>query len=170
MTQSKSRPKSIWESLARSTIHKHSPSNLTELELFCKEDWANISGSRCAKLVETYPKIVAAVIAAKGGYIKNCASFLFVIENCVPPCFGLSHKIPIYYIYVCGHNVTKCGKVQGVWILLQATESVAFILNMILNSRRSVVSSQLVIFFPSTEFMKHISEPGSLFPPSHSSR
>uniref|UniRef100_A0AAZ3R0B4 Uncharacterized protein n=1 Tax=Oncorhynchus tshawytscha TaxID=74940 RepID=A0AAZ3R0B4_ONCTS len=43
------------------------PSNLTELELFCKEEWEKISVSRCAKLIETYPKRLTAVIAAKSG-------------------------------------------------------------------------------------------------------
>ena len=42
------------------------PSNLTELELFCKEEWAKMSLSRSAKLVETSPKRLAAVIATKG--------------------------------------------------------------------------------------------------------
>lgn len=30
-------------------------------------------------------------------------------------------KIPINYIHVCGHYVTKCEKIQRVWILFQAT-------------------------------------------------
>uniref|UniRef100_A0A3P9C5F2 NACHT domain-containing protein n=1 Tax=Maylandia zebra TaxID=106582 RepID=A0A3P9C5F2_9CICH len=45
----------LWQDL-KTAVHKHCPSNLTELELFCKEEWARISVSRCAKLVETYPK------------------------------------------------------------------------------------------------------------------
>uniref|UniRef100_A0AAY4BHR9 Tc1-like transposase DDE domain-containing protein n=1 Tax=Denticeps clupeoides TaxID=299321 RepID=A0AAY4BHR9_9TELE len=59
----------LWQDL-KTAVHKHCPSNLTELELFCKEEWARIQVSRCAKLVETYPKRLAAVIAAKGGYTK----------------------------------------------------------------------------------------------------
>ncbi|MCI4379917.1 hypothetical protein PGIGA_G00233920 [Pangasianodon gigas] len=55
----------LWRDL-KIAVHKRSPSNLTELELFCKEEWAKISLSRCAKLVETYPKR----IAAKGGSTK----------------------------------------------------------------------------------------------------
>ena len=43
------------------------------------------------------------------------------LHNYVPLCVGLSHKIPIKYIYICDCNVTKCIKVQGVWILFQAT-------------------------------------------------
>ncbi|KAI4898647.1 hypothetical protein NFI96_026008 [Prochilodus magdalenae] len=70
MAKSKSRPNSNRESVerAKTAVHKRSPSNLTELELFCKEEWAKISVSRCAKLMETYPKRL--VIAAKGGATK----------------------------------------------------------------------------------------------------
>ncbi|CDQ61257.1 unnamed protein product [Oncorhynchus mykiss] len=45
----------LWKEL-KTAVHKCSPSNLTELELFCKEEWEKISVSRCAKLIETYPK------------------------------------------------------------------------------------------------------------------
>uniref|UniRef100_A0AAZ3S8Q6 Tc1-like transposase DDE domain-containing protein n=1 Tax=Oncorhynchus tshawytscha TaxID=74940 RepID=A0AAZ3S8Q6_ONCTS len=58
----------LWKEL-KTAVHKCSPSNLTELELFCKEEWEKISVSRCAKLIETYPKRLTAVIAAKGGAI-----------------------------------------------------------------------------------------------------
>ncbi|MGH0152556.1 UNVERIFIED_CONTAM: hypothetical protein FKN15_026105 [Acipenser sinensis] len=59
----------LWKEL-KTAVHKCSPSNLTELELFCKEEWAKIPVSRCAKLIETYPKRLTAVIAAKGGATK----------------------------------------------------------------------------------------------------
>jgi hypothetical protein len=39
---------------------------LKELVPFCLEEWAKIPVARCAKLIETCPKILAAVIAAKG--------------------------------------------------------------------------------------------------------
>jgi hypothetical protein len=42
---------------------------LKELEQFCLE-WAVIPVARCAKFIETYPKRLAAVIAAKGGCTK----------------------------------------------------------------------------------------------------
>uniref|UniRef100_A0A674MUN6 Tc1-like transposase DDE domain-containing protein n=1 Tax=Takifugu rubripes TaxID=31033 RepID=A0A674MUN6_TAKRU len=61
--------KNLWKEL-KTAVHKRSPSNLTELELFCKEEWARISVSRCANLIETYPKRLAAVIGAKGGATK----------------------------------------------------------------------------------------------------
>lgn len=59
----------LWRDL-KIAVHKCSPSNLTELDLFCKEEWAKISVSRCANLAEIYPKRLAAVIAAKGGSTK----------------------------------------------------------------------------------------------------
>uniref|UniRef100_A0AAZ3NZF8 Tc1-like transposase DDE domain-containing protein n=1 Tax=Oncorhynchus tshawytscha TaxID=74940 RepID=A0AAZ3NZF8_ONCTS len=59
----------LWKEL-KTAVHKCSPSNLTELELFCKEEWEKISVSRCAKLIETYPKRLTAVIAAEGGATK----------------------------------------------------------------------------------------------------
>ena len=46
------------------------PSNLTELERICEEEWGKLSKSRCAKLVETYPRIFKIVIAAKGASTK----------------------------------------------------------------------------------------------------
>uniref|UniRef100_A0AAZ3S659 Tc1-like transposase DDE domain-containing protein n=1 Tax=Oncorhynchus tshawytscha TaxID=74940 RepID=A0AAZ3S659_ONCTS len=51
-------------------VHQRDSSNLKELEQFCLEEWANIPVARCAKLIETYPKRLAAVIAAKGGSTK----------------------------------------------------------------------------------------------------
>jgi hypothetical protein len=37
-----------------------------QLRIFCLEVWATIPVARCAQLIETYPKRLAAVIAAKG--------------------------------------------------------------------------------------------------------
>ena len=39
---------------------------MKELEKFCLEEWAKIPVARCAKLKETYPKRLVALIAAKG--------------------------------------------------------------------------------------------------------
>jgi hypothetical protein len=46
-------------------VHQRNPSNLKELEQFCIEEWAKITVAICAKLIEKYPKRLAAVIAAK---------------------------------------------------------------------------------------------------------
>ncbi|MGH0130460.1 UNVERIFIED_CONTAM: hypothetical protein FKN15_035187 [Acipenser sinensis] len=59
----------LWKDL-KTAVHKRSTSNLRELEQICQEEWAKIAPSRCAKLVETYPKRLAAVIAAKGASTK----------------------------------------------------------------------------------------------------
>lgn len=59
----------LWNDL-KTAVQKWWPSNLTELEQFCKEQWANIAKSRCAKLVETYPNRLKAVIKAKDGSTK----------------------------------------------------------------------------------------------------
>ena len=36
---------------------------MKEMEQFCLEEWAKIPVARCAKLIETFPKRLAAVIA-----------------------------------------------------------------------------------------------------------
>ena len=100
-------------------VHRHSPSNQTKLELFCKEEWADISVSVCASLVETHPERLATVIAAKGGSTVHCIDlrawtllhatlFSFLISKIIfyplhiyaPPSIGLSHKIPLKHIFI----------------------------------------------------------------------
>ncbi|MBN3279937.1 TCB1 transposase, partial [Polyodon spathula] len=54
----------MWKEL-KIAVHQRSPFNSMELEQFCKEEWAKTAGSRCAKLVETYPNRLMAIIAAK---------------------------------------------------------------------------------------------------------
>ena len=51
-------------------VHQRSSHNLTELEQFCAEEWANIAQSRCAKLMETYPNRLTAIIAVNGASTK----------------------------------------------------------------------------------------------------
>ena len=43
---------------------------MKELEQFCLEEETTILVARCVKLIETYPKRLAAVIVAKGGSTK----------------------------------------------------------------------------------------------------
>ncbi|CAB1440607.1 unnamed protein product [Pleuronectes platessa] len=53
VAQSKPRPQSIenlWQDL-KIAVHRRSPSNLTELHLFCQEEWTNLSISRLCKAV-----------------------------------------------------------------------------------------------------------------------
>ena len=59
----------LWYDL-KIAVHQRNPSNLKELVQFFLEEWAKIPVARCAKIIETYPKILAAVIVAKGGSTK----------------------------------------------------------------------------------------------------
>ncbi|CAJ0922418.1 unnamed protein product [Ranitomeya imitator] len=63
----------LWKEL-KTAVHKRSPSNLTELELFAKEERARISVSRCTRLIETNPKRL--VIAAKGAQQSSSSVFM----------------------------------------------------------------------------------------------
>uniref|UniRef100_A0AAR2K5L3 Tc1-like transposase DDE domain-containing protein n=1 Tax=Pygocentrus nattereri TaxID=42514 RepID=A0AAR2K5L3_PYGNA len=59
----------LWGDLKRA-VHRRCPRNLSDLERFCKEEWANIATSRCATLIGSYPKRPSAVIKAKGAATK----------------------------------------------------------------------------------------------------
>ena len=59
----------LWGDLKRA-VHKRCPRNLTDLERFCKEEWDKIPISRCATLIDSYPKRLSAVIKAKGASTK----------------------------------------------------------------------------------------------------
>jgi hypothetical protein len=51
-------------------VQQRYPSNLTELERICREEWEELPKYRCAKLVASYPRRLKAVIAAKGASTK----------------------------------------------------------------------------------------------------
>lgn len=59
----------LWNDL-KIAVHQWSPSNLTEFEQFCREEWANIAQSTCAKLAEKHPSRLKTVIKAKVGFTK----------------------------------------------------------------------------------------------------
>lgn len=59
----------LWDDLKRA-VHARHPSNLTELEMFCKEEWSKIPSSRIQTLIRGYRKRLEAVIFAKGGSTK----------------------------------------------------------------------------------------------------
>ena len=52
----------LWRDLTI-VVQQRSPSNLTELEKICREEWEKLPKYRCAKLVASYPKRLEAVIA-----------------------------------------------------------------------------------------------------------
>lgn len=55
----------LWHEL-KVRVRARSPQNVTELETFCKEEWANIPQDVCSKLVDNYSKRLASVIQNKG--------------------------------------------------------------------------------------------------------
>ena len=61
--------KHIWRDL-KIAVQQHSPSNLTELERICREEWEKLPKYRWAKLVASYPRRLETVIAAKGSSTK----------------------------------------------------------------------------------------------------
>jgi transposase len=54
----------FWRDL-KIAVQRHFPSNLTELERICREEWETFPKYRCAELVVSYPRLEA-VITAKG--------------------------------------------------------------------------------------------------------
>ncbi|KAG2468920.1 TCB1 transposase, partial [Polypterus senegalus] len=63
------RIENLWCELKRA-VHARKPSNLNELEIFCKEEWSKIPSSTIQTLIGTYRKRLEAVISAKGGSTK----------------------------------------------------------------------------------------------------
>ncbi|CDQ99147.1 unnamed protein product [Oncorhynchus mykiss] len=59
----------LWRDL-KIAVQQRSPSNLTELERICREEWEKLPKYRCAKLVASYPRRLKALIAAKGASTK----------------------------------------------------------------------------------------------------
>ncbi len=65
----------LWRDL-KMVVHQRLPSNLTELERICKEEWQRIPKSRCEKLVASFPKRLMAVLNQKGASTKYWAKGL----------------------------------------------------------------------------------------------
>ncbi|KAK3561379.1 hypothetical protein QTP86_033119 [Hemibagrus guttatus] len=56
----------LWHDLKK-VVHARKPSNVAELQQFCKDEWAKIPPQRCNRLIASYGKHLIAVVAAKGG-------------------------------------------------------------------------------------------------------
>ncbi|KAK3531532.1 hypothetical protein QTP70_024909 [Hemibagrus guttatus] len=56
----------LWHDLKK-VVHARKPSNVAELQQFCKDEWAKIPPQRCNRLIASYGKRLSAVVAAKGG-------------------------------------------------------------------------------------------------------
>ena len=59
----------LWRTI-KIAVQQRSPSNLTELERICREEWEELPKYMCAKLVASYPRRLEAVSAAKGASPK----------------------------------------------------------------------------------------------------
>ena len=59
----------LWLDL-KQKVQARKPSNLAELEEFCKQEWSMIPRERCERLVGNYRKRLLAVVEAKGGATK----------------------------------------------------------------------------------------------------
>ena len=59
----------LWCDL-KQAVHAQKPSNLTELEMFSKEEWSKIPSTRIQTLIGSYRKRLEADISAKGGSTK----------------------------------------------------------------------------------------------------
>uniref|UniRef100_A0A9J8DC93 Tc1-like transposase DDE domain-containing protein n=1 Tax=Cyprinus carpio carpio TaxID=630221 RepID=A0A9J8DC93_CYPCA len=55
----------LWRDL-KMAVHQRLPSNLTELERICKEEWQRIPKSKCEKLAASFPKNTHGCIRSKG--------------------------------------------------------------------------------------------------------
>ena len=53
----------LWRDLIIA-LQGRSPSNLTELERVCREEWEKLHKYRCFKLVASYPRRLEAVISS----------------------------------------------------------------------------------------------------------
>ncbi|KAK3574546.1 hypothetical protein QTP86_009546 [Hemibagrus guttatus] len=55
----------LWHDLKK-VVHARKPSNVAELQQFCKDEWAKIPPQHCNRLIASYGKRLIAVVAAKG--------------------------------------------------------------------------------------------------------
>ena len=60
----------IIENLWRDLKHARRPKNISELEVFCQEEWGIIPKTRIKRLLAGYKKRLQAVIVARGGVTK----------------------------------------------------------------------------------------------------
>jgi hypothetical protein len=59
----------LWRDL-KIALQRLSPSNLTELERICREEWEKLPKYRCAKLVASYPRRLKAGIAGSEYFVN----------------------------------------------------------------------------------------------------
>lgn len=76
----------------RKTLDRRSPSDLTELQLFCKQECAKTAACRCAKLVETSPRIKYWLWLGWSEYARHTCQ-IFICRQTWTPCIIF---LPLY--------------------------------------------------------------------------
>ncbi|KAK3538860.1 hypothetical protein QTP86_018780, partial [Hemibagrus guttatus] len=76
----------LWHDLKK-VVHARKPSNVAELQQFCKDEWAKIPPQRCNRLIASYGKRLIAVVAAKVPGILGCFK-----DNGDPPPLSKSYQ------------------------------------------------------------------------------
>ena len=74
--------KHLWRDL-KMAVQWHTPSNLTDLERICREEWEKLPKYRCSKIIASYPRRLKAVIAAKGASTKYWVKGLNTYVNVI---------------------------------------------------------------------------------------
>ncbi|KAK3565204.1 hypothetical protein QTP86_001015 [Hemibagrus guttatus] len=60
----------LWHDLKK-VVHARKPSNVAELQQFCKDEWAKIPPQRCNRLIASYQKRFIAVVASKAFHLDS---------------------------------------------------------------------------------------------------
>ncbi len=97
----------LWRDL-KMAVQQRLPSNLTELERICKEEWQRIPKSRCEKLVASFPKRLMAVLNQKVLLLNTeqrvwilrtmwyFSFFLINLQKCQQFCFSVNMGCCVY--------------------------------------------------------------------------
>ncbi|KAK3541742.1 hypothetical protein QTP86_002101 [Hemibagrus guttatus] len=72
----------LWHDLKK-VVHARKPSNVAELQQFCKDEWAKIPPQRCNRLIASYGKRLIAVVAAKAHSLNLFALASVFISSCL---------------------------------------------------------------------------------------
>ncbi len=97
----------LWRDL-KMAVHQRLPSNLTELERICKEEWQRIPKSRCEKLVASFPKRLMAVLNQKGASTKYWAKGLNTWDHVIFQFFFFNKSAKMSTILCFSVNMGCC--------------------------------------------------------------
>ena len=81
-----------------------SPSNLTDFERICREEWEKLPKYRCATLVASYRRRLEAVITAKGALTKYWVKRLNMNVNVIFQFYIFNIKVSKYLFLLCHYG------------------------------------------------------------------